>query len=208
MVSKDSAQIHLTHTDNEATHPDDEGVEIVTDNLEPNKGMFTRQSEPFKGKRIEAVLRAVQIGTDLSEEQHATVRNLIATYADCFALSVREVIPAQGARLDLNIPHDASLPLKVWQRAFTPPQRQYLHHKVLEMLDAGIIERADPAKIKCVSQTTLGQKQHDGAGLTLEELQRKVNEECIAAGLTPHFQVPPRDLGEEPEKEEPREQKW
>jgi hypothetical protein len=77
------------------------------------------------------------------------------------------------------------------------------------MLEAGIIKHTDPAKIKCVSATTLGQKQHKGAGLTLEELQQKVNKECEAAGLTPHFQVPRK---QEPEKAEAvtrnEEQKW
>ena len=55
------------------------------------------------------------------------------------------------------------------------------------MLNVGIIKCTDPAKIKYVSATTLGQKQHEGTGLTLEELQQKVNRECEAAGLMPHF---------------------
>jgi hypothetical protein len=76
------------------------------------------------------------------------------------------------------------------------------------MLEAGIIERADPAQIRCVSPTTLGQKQHEGQGLTLEELQQKVNEECAAAGLTLHFQVPPRQEGTEAPKPAKGEQKW
>jgi hypothetical protein len=105
---------------------------------------------------------------------------------------VREVIPAKDAKLHLNIPANTQLPTKARQRMFTPPQRRYLHKKILEMLNAGIIERADPAKIKCVSATTLGQKQHEGTGLTLEELQQKVNMECEAAGLMPHFQVQPK----------------
>jgi Reverse transcriptase (RNA-dependent DNA polymerase) len=77
------------------------------------------------------------------------------------------------------------------------------------MLEAGIVERADPAKIKCVSATTLGQKQHEGVGLTLKELQQKVNLECEAAGLAPQFQVPQK---REPKSEETnpahQEQKW
>jgi RNase H-like domain found in reverse transcriptase/Reverse transcriptase (RNA-dependent DNA polymerase) len=77
------------------------------------------------------------------------------------------------------------------------------------MLEASIIERANPAEIKCVSVTTLGQKQHDRAGLTLEELQQKVNKECKAAGLMPHFQVPPIQ-GPEPSEAAKKyeEQKW
>jgi Reverse transcriptase (RNA-dependent DNA polymerase) len=118
------------------------------------------------------------------------VRQLVGSYTDCFTLSVHEVTLAKDAKLHLGIPPDAQLPTKARQRTFTPPQRRYLHKKVLEMQEAGIIERADPAKIKCVSATTLRQKQHEGMGLTLEELQLKVNKECEAAGLMPHFQVP------------------
>jgi hypothetical protein len=76
------------------------------------------------------------------------------------------------------------------------------------MLETGIIEHADPAKIKCISPTTLGQKQHDGAGLMLEELQRKVNDECITAGLKPHFQVPPIDSITTTDPPCEGEQKW
>jgi hypothetical protein len=55
------------------------------------------------------------------------------------------------------------------------------------MLEAGIIKHADLSKVKCMLPITLGQKQHKGAGLTLEELQHRVNEECEAAGLELHF---------------------
>jgi hypothetical protein len=78
----------------------------------------------------------------------------------------------------------------------------------LEMLEAGIIECANPARIKCVSPTMLGQKQHDGPGLMLEELQHKVNEECEVAGLTPHFQVLPKPEPAKTAASPHTEQKW
>ena len=185
-----------------------EWAEVVPDELEEETDTFTRQSDPFSQKRVNALLKAITIGEDLSEEQREKVRKLIAMYADCFALSVKEVILARDATLDLNIPEGTQLPVKARQRTFTPPQRRYLHKKVLEMLGAGIIERADPSKVKCVSPTTLGQKQHEGAGLTLEELQRKVNEECEAAGLGPHFQVAKTEERADQGKNTDREQKW
>jgi hypothetical protein len=59
-----------------------------------------------------------------------------------------------------------------------------------------------------MSQTTLGQKQHKGAGLTLEELQHWVNEECEAAGLGPHFKVgPPEEMANMAEPQT-QVQKW
>jgi hypothetical protein len=168
-----------------------------------------RQTDPFHPRSVEAVLRAITIGDDLSDSQWKEVSKLVGTYADCFALSVHEVIPAKDARLHLNIPADAQLPTKARQCTFTPPQRCYLYKKILEMLNAGIIEHTDPAKIKCVSATMLGQKQHEGIGLTLEELQQKVNKECEAAGLTPHFQVPLKQEQAKAETAtEQEEQKW
>jgi transposase InsO family protein len=168
-----------------------------------------RQVNPFHPKRVEAILKAIKIGDGLDDAEQEQVRQLVGAYADCFALSVREVTLAKDAKLHLGIPPDAQLPTKARQRTFTPPQRRYLHKKVLEMQDAGIIERADPAKIKCVSATTLGQKQHEGMGLTLEELQHKVNKECEAAGLTPHFQVPPEHIRASTEASTTqKEQKW
>jgi hypothetical protein len=63
------------------------------------------------------------MGDDLTDSERDKVRKLIATYADCFALSVREVVPAKDARLSLAIPADVQLPRKARQQTFTPPQR-------------------------------------------------------------------------------------
>jgi hypothetical protein len=38
----------------------------------------------------------------------------------------------------------------------------------------------------------LAQKTHTGSGLTLEELQHRVNDECISHGFDPFFTLPPR----------------
>jgi hypothetical protein len=129
------------------------------------------QSDPFNPTQVEAVLKAIKIREGLMPEQTKRVHDMIAKYTDCFALSIRKVIPAKDATLCLNIPEGTELPMKARQWTFTPPQQHYLHKKILEMLDTGIIEHADPAKIKCMSPTMLGQKQHNGAGLMLEELQ-------------------------------------
>ena len=60
------------------------------------------------------------------------------------------------------------------------------------MLDAGIIEPCKPGQVKCVSPTTLAQKAHEGAGLTLDKLQHRVNDECVCNGLEPHFPLAPQ----------------
>jgi hypothetical protein len=45
------------------------------------------------------VLKAIEIGNDVTAEQKEVVCNLITKYTDCFTLSVREVIPAKDATL-------------------------------------------------------------------------------------------------------------
>jgi Reverse transcriptase (RNA-dependent DNA polymerase)/RNase H-like domain found in reverse transcriptase len=169
---------------------DDVWSKIPAEALDAHTETPNHQINPFHADRIRAILKVVNIGEDLTSKECRKVRDLITAHADCFTLSVHKVVPARDATLHLKVPDNMPLLTKTCQHTFTPPQRCYLHKKILEMLEAGIIECADPAKIKCISLTTLGQKQHDGAGLMLEELQHKVNQECTAAGLTPHFQVP------------------
>ncbi|KAG6838422.1 hypothetical protein C0991_011752, partial [Blastosporella zonata] len=76
------------------------------------------------------------------------------------------------------------------------------------MLTAGIIERCDPAKVKCVSPTTLAQKAHVGEGLALEELQHRVNEECIKHGMGTPFTLPPRPETQHHDTTPTPERKW
>lgn len=171
--------------------------------------IFTRRTDPFAEERVAEVLRLVQIGDDLSVEERTEVRALVAEFADCFALSVSEVFPVEGAVHKLNIPQGSKFSTKVRQRPLTPPQKKYLHGKIEEMLEAGIIEPCGPEDVRCVSPTTLAQKAHGGEGLSMVELQHKVNDECVKAGLEPRFDLPEREVRAEAETEEvEKEQKW
>ncbi|KAG6839380.1 hypothetical protein C0991_003172 [Blastosporella zonata] len=153
-------------------------------------GMFTRRTDPFQAKRVAEILRLVKRGEDLSAIQDEAVTKLIKRYADIFALSINEVLPVKGAVHTLDIPAGASFSRKVHQKPLTPPQRVYLHEKIDEMLAAGVIKQCEPGQVKCVSGTTLAQKAHQGGGLTLEELQHRINDQCIANGLGAHFPMP------------------
>ncbi|EMD36174.1 hypothetical protein CERSUDRAFT_35899, partial [Gelatoporia subvermispora B] len=113
--------------------------------------LFTHTTDPWKPERICSILRAVTIGTNLTTEQTATVRALLTEYADCFALSVSEVLPVKGAVHLLNIPDGATFSRKVHQCPLTPPQKEFLHKKIDELLVAGIIAHCDPSQVKCVS---------------------------------------------------------
>lgn len=120
------------------------------------------------------------------------MKALISEFADVFALSVSKVTQVEGTVHWLNIDPNAKFSTKVHQKPLTPPQQRYLHEKLQAMLDADIIEPCEPRQVKCVSPTTLAQTTHEGAGLMLDELQHRVNDECVQNGLEPHFALPPR----------------
>ena len=59
--------------------------------LREDTTLFTRMTEPFASRRINAVLESITIGDDLSLDQRTIVESLLKEYADCFALSMGEV---------------------------------------------------------------------------------------------------------------------
>jgi transposase InsO family protein len=195
-------------TDSDPTHSDGQEYVVPTDGLESSP-IFTRHTDPHNPHQVQAILDAITIGPDITKEQRDELTKLIADYADCFALSVSEVKPVKGAVHKLDIPHDAKFPLKVNQRPLTPPQRKFLYPKIDEMIAAGVLIRLEPSEVKCIAPTVLSQKAHEQGGLSQDELQHRVNEQCVAAGLPPHFDLPPR---QKPTAETPienhSEQKW
>ncbi|GAV99845.1 Retrovirus-related Pol polyprotein from transposon opus Includes: ame: Full=Protease [Lentinula edodes] len=179
-----------------------------------NVNLFTRndgEQGAFQPEHVREILRKVKIGPQLSMNQRAQVEQLLSEYADCFALSVGEVRLVKNAIHKLNIPEGATFPKKVRQKSLTPPQREYLHAKVDELLEAGVIKRCNLEDVKCVSPLTLAQKAHEGAGLMVEELMHKLNDECVAAGLPTSFDLPTRPVKPPSPTERPeltRPAKW
>ena len=171
----------------------DQTAEIPTDDLASNTAnIFMRMSEPFKPARIEEIQCQIKIGDNLTDQESKQVKALISEFADVFALSVSKVTQVEGAVHQLNIEPNTKFSTKVHQKPLTLPQQRYLHEKLQAMLDADVIEPCEPGQVKCVSPTVLVQKTHEGASLTLDELQHQVNEECMRSGLEPHFTLPPR----------------
>jgi hypothetical protein len=162
-------------------------VEINSDN-----SLFTRATDPHNPQRVAEVLKHVSIGSDLTDQQRHRVRSLISEFADCFALSVREVLPIPGAEHRIHIPPDVIFPKKIpHQRQLTEAQRAYLSDAIDELLAADIIEPIRPEDVKCASPITLAQKVHSNPGLSFDELRHRVNEECISHGLPPAHNVEP-----------------
>jgi hypothetical protein len=167
-------------------------IEIEVDALKDSCDVFTRATDPWKKERVEEILKQVKVGPDLSSVERGQVYKLLAEWADVFALSVSEVKHVEDAVHHLDIAPGTVFSTKVNQKPLTPPQKKYLYESIDTMLKADVIEQCSPSQVKCASPTTLAQKTHTGSGLMLEELQHRVNDECISHGFEPFFSLPPR----------------
>ena len=127
----------------------------------------------------------------MSEVQRDEVKQLIAEFADCFALCLSEVNLIPGAIHKLYIPEGSTFRTKIPQRSFNPDQRTFMAAKVQEMLKGGIIRPMHPREVHCVAPSVLAHKVHENGGLSLDELQHKVNNECVKYGLPAAFDLPP-----------------
>ena len=196
-----------TITEEVQPNGDESLAEVDVGALKENKDLFTRLTSPFKPERVEEVLRLVKIGDDLSEDERQKVHQLVSSFADIFALSVSEVKVVENAVHHLDIPPEVTFSMKVHQKPLTPPQRRYLYESIDTMLEAGIIEACKPEEVKCISATTLAQKTHEGKGLSLEELQHRVNDQCISSEMDTKFNLPPR-TSPTPDDTPTKEPKW
>jgi hypothetical protein len=164
--------------------PDDIGTLQPEVELDDDMSFFTRTTDPHNPCRVVEILKNMSIGTDLSNEQLDQVQNLLAEFADCFALSVREVVPIPGAEHHIHIQPDVTFPKKIpHQRQLTGAQHAYMSNAIDKLVKADIIESICTEDVECVLPITLVQKVHVKEGLTLNELRHRVNQECIDNGF-------------------------
>ena len=162
----------------------------VNDPKTEPESALTRESDPYKPERVKRIVQEVTIGPDITDDQCRTVQVLLEEYADCFALSIKEVNAIPGAVHKLNIPENTTFRTKIPPRSYNPDQRAFINAKVNEMLKAGIIRPIHPSEVRFVAQTVLAQKAHEGQGLCIEVLKHKVNEQCCKHGLPDEFEIP------------------
>ena len=158
----------------------------------PNiQSILMRGTDPWKPEQVARILKEITIGWDITNTEQAKVQDTIAEFADCFALSIKEVNAILGAIHKLNIPEGVTFRTKILPRSYNPDQRVFMEVKIDEMLEAGIICSIHPKDICFVAQTVLVQKAHEGDGLTIEELKHQVNNQCTKHGLPSEFEMPP-----------------
>ncbi|KAJ6492931.1 hypothetical protein C8R47DRAFT_1070423 [Mycena vitilis] len=115
--------------------------------VDEDTSIFTRASEPFKPQRVKKILDCVEIGDDLTVDQQLQIRNLVAEYADVYALSIKEVKHIPGATHRLNIPDGAKFNKSIRQKRLTPPQTSYFSKALDAMLEAGVVEPIPAADV-------------------------------------------------------------
>ena len=103
-----------------STEPLTQQVCAIT--LEEGSNIFTRDTAPFKAERVARILREVTIGPDVTSSQREEVHKMLRDYADCFALSIKEVNVIPGAVHKLNIPEGTTFRTKIPSRTYNPDQ--------------------------------------------------------------------------------------
>lgn len=104
---------------NEITQPR-QGDDIVEVNLtldvkqkEQDPDLIsTRGMNPWNPKQVARILKEVTFGKDIKEGERNMAQAVVAEFADCFALSIKEVNTVPGAVHKLKIPegsHDVKL---------------------------------------------------------------------------------------------------
>jgi hypothetical protein len=185
-----------THRNTTEAHTDDQTHPVYITTKETSKAdpesVLTRNKDPQNPERVNRIVKEVTIGPDITQEQREIVQKLLEEYADCFALSIKEVNAIPGAVHKLNIPKDATFQTKIPPRSYNPDQRAFVKGKVNEMLEAGIVCPIHPSEVRFVVQTVLAKKTHERQGLSIEELKHKVNEQCIKNNLPGEFNIPPQ----------------
>jgi hypothetical protein len=123
---------------------------IITDEgftIDHGENTSTRISDPFAPQRIEEILQKIEVGPDLTEDQHEQVRNLIREYADIFTVSLSEVQVVDWHKHHLNIDPSIKLPTCVSQRPVTEVQKDWSPAASLRQLAAQTSHRKKQVKL-------------------------------------------------------------
>jgi hypothetical protein len=173
----------------------DLGVEQPEAAAGTDKSLFTRKTNPRDAWWMAEVKRCITVGKDLSHTERKQVDALLNEFVDVFGLSMSEVYAVPGAEHKLNIPAGTTFRAKVNQRPLSPPQRTFFNAVLDKMLEAGVIRLINPTD--------------NGGGLSIEELQCHVDDQCITNSFESAFHTPFEGTPNSTElADPPAEKKW
>ena len=181
--------------DTEETATVDAIGDVTTNEFKIDRGRNTsaRVTNTFDETRVQEILKAVEIGPDLTEEQREKVSSLVREYADVFALSLSEVLYVDWYKHKINIDPEQVFPTKINQRPITEGQKEWFRNILDDMEKSYVIQKVPGDFIKNLSSTNLAPKDAGKTGLTRTEVLRQVNHECIKNGLPPFWEQIPDD---------------
>ena len=184
----------VVDTNNETATVD--AIRDVTKNeskIDRGRNTSARVTNTFDETRVQEILKAVEIGPDLTEEQREQVSSLVREYADVFALSLSEVLYVDWYKHKINIDPEQVFPTKINQQPITEGQKEWFHNILDDMEKSYVIQKVPGDFIKNLSSTNLAPKDAGKTGLTRTEVLRQVNHECIKNGLPPFWEQIPDD---------------
>ena len=169
--------------------------DVTKDEFKINRGSNTsaRVTDNFGEARVQEILKAVEVGPDLTEDQREQVHSLIREYADVFALSLSEVLYVDWYKHKINIDPEQIFPTRINQQPITEGQKEWFHNILDDMEKSYMIQKVPGDFIKNLSSTNLAPKDAGKTGLTRTEVLRQVNHECIKNGLPPFWEQIPDD---------------
>ena len=167
--------------------------DVTNEEFKINRGNNTsaRVTNAFDEARVREILKAVEIGPDLTEDQREQVRSLIKEYAVVFALSLSKVLYVDWYKHKINIDPEQIFPTRIKQRPITEGQKEWFHNILDDMEKSYVIQNVPGDFIKNLSSTNLAPKDAGKMGLTRTEVLRQVNLECKKNGLPPFWEQIP-----------------
>ncbi|KIK24176.1 hypothetical protein PISMIDRAFT_83860, partial [Pisolithus microcarpus 441] len=124
-----------------------------------DKEVFMRLTKkgPFYPPRVQKVVETIKY-RDLPADKLQQVKQLVAEFADVFALSVWEVKLVNFIKFRLNVPKDTKFPLKVHQKLLTQAQSEWYLPVLDDFNEAGILRDIRADEVKAVHPMVLAQK--------------------------------------------------
>ena len=145
-------------------------------------------NHPFGENRVKKILKAVEIGEVVAEEERHKVEELLKEYADVFALDVREVLLVDWSSHKLKVDLDTKLPKNTHQSILTEAQRDWYYDMLDTVEEGGIIARVEVDFMQCILHTKLVPKDAGKVGMMRTEVIGKCNEVLKAAGRPAAFE--------------------
>ncbi|KAF8685482.1 hypothetical protein RHS04_00782 [Rhizoctonia solani] len=149
-----------------------------------------RQTNPFAAERVAKIQNRVVVGDNLSESQKASIRALVASYADVFALDLSEVRAVKTHSHKLNIPPETKFRTRVGQKPLSQAQRTWLYSTLDEMEAANIIKQVPNTFPVAVSPTNVVPKPGGAEEPSLEYIQMLANRACKEVGIPVRYPSP------------------